>query len=86
MTDWLSRYFSLDDLWSAIGYFVFVGISRLGSNPMPFASVSMLASGMVAILWVVNRDLRARNAERNPNIRVAFWALVAVISALGLIT
>ena len=82
MAVWISRYLSLDDLLSVIGYAVFLGISRLSSHPPDLASVSTLASGMLAILWIASGNLRARNIERNPNVRVLFWALVAGVSIL----
>jgi hypothetical protein len=86
MLQWISRYLSLDDLWSVLGYALFVVISRLQSPPLPLPSVSLLASGMLAIYWLASENLRARHAQRNPNFRVAFWALAAGVSAIGVIT
>ena len=82
----LARFLSLDDLWSVLGYCVLIGVSRLQTPALPLPSVSLLASGMLAIYWLASENLRARNLERNPNVRVFFWALVAVVSGLGAFT
>jgi hypothetical protein len=85
MPQWLSRFVSVGDALSALGYSLFLAISRLQSPPMPPPSVSLLASGMLAIYRLASDGLRSRNAERNPNLRVAFWAAVAVVSAIAIV-
>jgi hypothetical protein len=82
MTGWISRFLSMDDLWSVLGFALLMGASRLQSPALPPQNVSLLASGMLAIYWLASERLRARNLERHPNARVALWALVAVVSAL----
>jgi len=82
MARWVSRYLSLDDLWSVAGYVLLLAVSRLSTPPVELAAVSVLASGMLAILWLANGNVRSRNLERNPNARVLLWALVAVASVL----
>jgi hypothetical protein len=82
---WLSRYLSVDDLWSVVGYGLFLGVSRLQSPALSLPSVSMLASGMLAIYWLASPNLRQRNLERRPLVRVVFWALVAAVSAVGVV-
>jgi len=82
MPDWVSRYLGLDDLWSVLGFALVFGVSRLVGSPMPPETVSLLASGMLAIYWFASEGLRARNAERHPNLRVAFWAIIAVASGV----
>ena len=76
------RYLSLDDLWSLVGYALIVGVNQLTRRPMELPMISVLASGMLAIAWMASAGLRARNAEKGPNARVAFWAVVSVISVL----
>jgi len=71
----------LDDFWSALGYVVLLAVSRLSSPPVELAAVSVLASGMLAILWLSSGNIRSRNLERNPNARVVFWAVLAALSA-----
>jgi hypothetical protein len=80
----MSRFLSVDDLWSVVGYGLILSVNQLTRTPMPFADVSLLASGMIAIVWLLSGNVRARNQERMPNARVVFWAAVAAISALGL--
>jgi hypothetical protein len=83
--DFLSRYLSLDDLWSVLGYCLMVGVNQLMGGRVPFAQISTLASGMLAMVWMASPGIRARNSERYPNARVAFWAAIAVISLLSLV-
>lgn len=78
----ISQYFSLDDLWSVVGYALMVSVNRLTHPPMQFAQISMLASGMIAIVWLASPALRTRNKDRGPNLRIAFWVVVAVVSAI----
>jgi multisubunit Na+/H+ antiporter MnhB subunit len=73
------KFFSLDDLWSVVGYGLLTAVNQLTRPPMAFAQVSLLASGMITIVWVASGGLRARNTQ--PNLRVAFWAVVAAVSA-----
>ena len=80
MPDWISRFLSLDDLWSVVGYGLLLVVNRLTSAPLPSSDVSLLASGMLAIIWLSSAKIRARNLERRPNARVLFWAAIAVIS------
>ena len=81
MPDWISRFFSLDDLWSVLGYGLLLSVNMLTTSPMPTYSVSLLASGMITIVWVLSAPIRSRNLARHPNIRVVFWATVAAASA-----
>jgi hypothetical protein len=85
MQHWVSRFLSIDDLWSAIGYGLILSVNQLTRNPMPFSDVSLLAAGMIAIVWLLSGNVRARNQEHSPNARVAFWAVVAIVSAVGLV-
>ena len=78
----ISRFLSLDDLWSAVGYGLVLAVNRLTSAPFAPSDVSLLASGMLAIMWVSSAKIRARNMERNPNARVLFWGAVAAVSLL----
>jgi hypothetical protein len=80
---WISRYLSLDDLWSLIGFGLILSVNQLVKNPMPLASISLLASGMLAIIWLVSQPIRQRNVERGPNVRVVIWGLIAVVSAVA---
>ena len=82
MPSWIPRFLSLDDLWSALGYGLLLTVSRMTSTRMPLSDVSLLASGMLAIIWISSAAIRNRNAERYPNARVFFWAVVAVASLL----
>ena len=82
MPSWIPRFLSLDDLWSALGYGLIVIVSRMTSTRLPLSDVSLLASGMLAIIWISSAKIRNRNAERYPNARVLFWAVVAVASLL----
>jgi hypothetical protein len=50
---------------------------------MPLATITLLASGMLAIIWLVSQPIRERNLERHPNVRVALWSLIAVVSAVA---
>ncbi len=83
MPDWISRYFSIDDLLSVGGYVLLLTVNSLTKTPMPIPSISLLAAGMLAIVWLLARQIRERNAERHPNARVVFWAAVAVGSFLS---
>jgi hypothetical protein len=77
---WIKRFFSVDDLWSILGYVGVIAFSQINRPPLALAAASLLASGMIAITWLASGSLRARNAERNPNARIIVWALVAVAS------
>jgi hypothetical protein len=79
----MSQFLSLDDLWSILGYGLLVSVNQLTSAPMPVSAISLLASGMITIVWLLNGNIRTRNAERHPNARVVFWAAVAIASLLG---
>jgi hypothetical protein len=85
MPQWVSRFLSIDDLWSLVGYGLILSVNQLVQNPMPFSDISLLAAGMVAIIWLFSGAIRARNEDRHPNVRVVFWAVIATVSALGLI-
>jgi hypothetical protein len=78
--DQLSRFASLDDLWSVLGYALLTGINSYGTHSMTFPTISLLASAMLALLWAASPNIRARNAERYPNARIVFWAAVALTS------
>lgn len=78
----LTDYFSPDDLWSVVGYALMVGVNRLTRPPLAFAQVSVLAAGMITIVWLASPGLRARNRQLSPNLRVVFWAAVAIVSAV----
>lgn len=78
----LGKYLSMDDLWSVTGYAFLVVLTRVANPRTQVAVASVLASGMLAIFWLASARVRARNADRHPNARVALWALVAGISAL----
>lgn len=85
MSRGISRFLSLDDLWSVVGYVLLLAANRLRTPPMEYAAVSLLASGMLAVVWLSSENIRNRNLERRPDARVLFWALVAVVSILGVI-
>ena len=80
MRTWMQRNLSMDDLWSVLGYLLIMAVNSVGSRPLGLPVVSLAASGMLAIIWVVNGTIRGRSPS--PNLRVAFWAVVAVASAL----
>ena len=82
---WIKRFFSIDDLWSVLGYAGVIAFSQINRPPLPLAAASLLASGMIAITWLASNSLRARNAERGPNARMVVWALIAVASGLLLV-
>ena len=84
MPRWVSQFLSIDDLWSVLGYGLMLSINQLTRTPMPLSDISLLASGMIAIVWLLSGGIRARNQDHSPNARVAFWAVVAVVSAVGL--
>lgn len=79
---WIKRSFSIDDLWSVLGYAGVIGFSQINRPPLALAAASLLASGMIAITWLASTSLRARNAQRNPNARIVVWALVAIVSGV----
>ena len=79
MRAWMQRNLSMDDLWSFLGYLLLMSMNAIGSADLPIQTVSVVASGMVAIMWVVNGRIRERTPH--PNARIAFWALVAAASA-----
>jgi len=79
---WIKRFFSIDDLWSVLGYAGVIAFSQINRPPLPLAAASLLASGMIAITWLASNSLRARNAERGPNVRILMWTLVAVASGV----
>ena len=79
---WIRRYLSLDDLISVMGY-VFISVFARVVNPrMDLAFGSAMASGMLAIFWLASGNVRQRNADRKPNLRVLTWAAVAVASVV----
>jgi hypothetical protein len=82
---WIKRFFSIDDLWSVLGYVLVIGFSQINRPPLAPAAASLLASGMIAITWLASNSLRARNAQRSPNVRMVAWALIAVVSGLILV-
>jgi hypothetical protein len=82
MPAWVSKYLSMDDLWSVVGYGLLLSVNQLVAAPMPLPTISLLASGMLAIIWVASRQIRERNRDRNPNVRVVIWMIVAILSAL----
>lgn len=77
---WLRRYLSKDDLISVAGYVLLTALARVANPGMQIAAASLLASGMLALFWLVSKSVRERNAERRPNARVLFWAIVAAAS------
>ena len=85
MLGWMSRFLSIDDLWSVVGYGLILSVNQLTRTPLPFSDVSLLASGMIAIVWLLSGSIRTRNQDHSPNARVVFWAVFAAVSALGLI-
>lgn len=80
MLEWMQRNLSMDDLWSFLGYLLLMALNAVVSETFPLATVSVIASGMVTIMWVVNPSIRSRTPH--PNARVAFWASVAGVSAI----
>lgn len=82
---WLRRYLSNDDLISVAGYVLLTALARIANPGMQIAAASLLASGMLALFWLVSRSVRERNAERRPNVRVLVWASVAAVSAVVLL-
>jgi hypothetical protein len=81
--DRIQQVLSLDDLWSLLGYVLVLFISQVTRPPLPLASGSLLASGMLVIIWLGSQGLRARNKDRYPNARVVFWSLIAAASAIA---
>lgn len=81
MWTWMQRNLAMDDLWSFLGYLLLVAMNAFVSSDLPLAGVSAGASGMLAIVWVLNGTLRGRSPK--PNARVVFWTLVAVASVVA---
>jgi hypothetical protein len=81
--DRIQQILSMDDLWSLIGYVLLLVISQVTRPPLPLAAASLLASGMLVIIWLGSQGLRARNKDRYPNARVVLWSLVAAASAIA---
>ena len=71
----MQRNLSMDDLWSFLGYLLIMSMNAILSSTVPLPNVSLVASGMLAIVWVVNGSIRSRTPH--PNARVAFWVVVA---------
>lgn len=82
MAKGLARFFSADDLWSVLGYGLLVSLTQINRPRMELALASLFASGMLAIFWLASDRVRTRSPK--PDLRVAFWALIAVGSALVL--
>lgn len=80
MLEWMKHNLSMDDLWSLLGYLLLVGMNTLRSKALPLPAVSMVAAGMLCIIWVVNGAIR--NRTPHPNARVVVWAVVAVLSGV----
>jgi hypothetical protein len=83
---WLRRNLSPDDLVSVVGYVALVVLTRVANPRMAIAAASLLASGMLAVFWLVSTSARARNADRHPNARIVIWAAVAIVSGTVLAT
>jgi len=81
MWTWMQRNLSMDDLWSALGYLLLMGLNAVQSARMDLPLASLVVSGMLAIMWLVNGTIRSRN--RYPNARVGFWTLVAALSVIA---
>jgi hypothetical protein len=79
---WIRRYLSVDDLWSALGYVLLIVLAHAADPDIEIARASALASGMLAVFWLLSADVRARNVERYPNIRVGFWATITAASLI----
>lgn len=84
MRHWVSRFLSIDDLWSVVGYGLILSVNQLTRTPLPFSDASLLAAGMIAIVWLLSGSVRARNQGHSPNARVVIWTVVAAVSAMGL--
>jgi hypothetical protein len=78
----MEKLVSPDDAWSLLGYVALIALTRVSNPAFPIAQASALAAGMLALFWIGSKNVRARNAERSPNIRVASWAVVALVSVL----
>lgn len=74
----MQRNMSMDDLWSALGYLLLVGVNGAFSASVDLPIVSAMVAAALAVFWVVNQGIRVRSP--NPNARVVFWAIVAVVS------
>ena len=81
MWTWMQRNLSMDDLWSVLGYLLLMGLNAVQSARVDLPLASLVVSGMLAIMWVVNGAIRSRN--RSPNARVGFWTLVAALSVIA---
>ena len=79
--NWMQRNLSMDDLWSLLGYLLLMGMNAVLSTSTPLPAMSLVAAGMLAIVWVVNGRIRSRTPR--PNARVVVWALVAAASAVA---
>lgn len=79
---WIRRFASLDDLWSLLGYVFLIVLTRVVNPGLQIALASLLASGMLAVFWLASEAVRTRNSERHPNVRIAIWGAVAVVSLL----
>ncbi len=82
MLTFLRRYLSTDDLWSVLGYALLLILIRLSNRTIEFPMASAFVAGMLGVFWLASKNVRARNADRQPNARVIFWAAVAAVSAL----
>lgn len=70
--------FAPDDLWSVVGWVLLTTLMRLMNPDVGITTASTLVSGMLAIFWVANANVRARVSA--PNARVLVWALVTAAS------
>lgn len=70
--------FAPDDLWSVLGWALLTTFMRLMNPEVGLATASTLVSGMLAVFWVANANVRARVGA--PNARVLFWALATAAS------
>lgn len=76
----VQKYLSADDAWSLLGYVSLVAITRVANPNVPLPVASAFVGGMLAVFWTASANIRARNADKHPNARIAVWAAVAVIS------
>ncbi|TLM80371.1 MAG: hypothetical protein FDZ70_00975 [Actinobacteria bacterium] len=77
----MTRFLSADDLLSLGGFALLVVVSRVAGPRVEMLASVALASGMLALMWLLARGIRERNADRNPNARVVFWGAIAVLAA-----
>ena len=82
MAKGLARFFSVDDLWSLLGFALLVGLTQINTPRMALPLASLFASGMLAIFWLASDRVRSRSPK--PDLRIAFWAAIAVGSGLVL--